>query len=140
MPEPAACPACAGRLFPRELECADCGLRVQTSYRGSEFAALDDDDLHVLRIFIACEGRIRDMETALGVSYPTVKSRLARLRENLGFTDAAAQSAAPADEAAPKEAEVTDKPPDDIGDVLDRLEAGDINYEEAMRLIKRQRK
>ena len=90
-PEPAPqatlrCPACEGRLFPRELECVDCGLHLQASYPRNEFARLDDDALHLLRIFVACEGRIRDMERALGVSYPTVKSRLAGLRETLGFT------------------------------------------------------
>ena len=79
------CPACDGRLFPRELECVDCGLHLQASYPRNEFARLDDDALHLLRIFVACEGRIRDMERALGVSYPTVKSRLAGLRETLGF-------------------------------------------------------
>ena len=76
-PAPGVCPACTGRLYPRELACVDCGLRVSTRYADNEFQNLDADSLHLLRVFIACEGRIRDMERALGVSYPTVKSRLA---------------------------------------------------------------
>ena len=59
------------------LACDACDLRVEARFFGNEFAALSDEDLHFLRIFIHTEGRIRDMESALGVSYPTVKARLA---------------------------------------------------------------
>lgn len=132
-PEPPAkarCPACDGRLFPRELECVDCGLHLRASYPRNEFARLDDDALHLLRIFVACEGRIRDMERALGVSYPTVKSRLANLRETLGF---AAEKPARKEEPAPKPAPPTDTAADTIG----QLERGEIDFEEAMRRLKK---
>ena len=67
-------------MYPKLLRCADCGLEVSTRYAANEFAQLTDEQLHLLRIFVLCEGRIRDMESALGVSYPTVKARLAGLR------------------------------------------------------------
>ena len=120
-PAPGVCPACTGRLYPRELACADCGLRVSTRYVDNEFQNLDADNLHLLRVFIACEGRIRDMERALGVSYPTVKSRLAALRKTVGLSD------------APERAEK----PVRAADVLDRLEAGEIDFDAAMRELKR---
>ena len=135
-PEPAPqatlrCPACEGRLFPRELECADCGLHLQASYPRNEFARLDDDALHLLRIFVACEGRIRDMERALGVSYPTVKSRLAGLRETLGFTR---EENTPEEEAGPS----SDPPkPTETADTIGRLERGEIDFEEAMRQLRK---
>ena len=121
-----ACPACAGRLYPRELACADCGLLVHTRYRANEFVELDDDDLHLLRIFIACEGRIRDMVRALGVSHPTVKTRLAALRATLGFE---APAATPPSPAAPAQ---------ERADILDRLEAGEIDFDAAMAQLKGQ--
>lgn len=124
------CPACEGRLFPRELECADCGLHLQASYPRNEFARLDDDALHLLRIFVACEGRIRDMERALGVSYPTVKSRLANLRETLGF---AAEKAAPKEQPAPKR---EPPKPNTAADTIGQLERGEIDFDEAMRRLK----
>ena len=127
------CPACGGRLFPRELECVDCGLHLQASYPRNEFARLDDDALHLLRIFVACEGRIRDMERALGVSYPTVKSRLAGLRETLGFgQEKASRSKAPQPKPAPKEPPKAKTASDTIG----RLERGEINFDEAMRRLR----
>ena len=124
------CPACEGRLFPRELECVDCGLHLQASYPRNEFARLDDDALHLLRIFVACEGRIRDMERALGVSYPTVKSRLADLRETLGFTT---------DKRAARE-QASTRPegpqPTTTADTIGQLERGEIDFEEAMRRLR----
>ena len=125
------CPACDGRLVPKELACKDCGLVVQTRFAGNEFVGLDDDNLHVLRIFVACEGRIRDMERALGVSYPTVKSRLARLRDVLGVGEA------PAKAEQPRTVDVERPQPERPGDVLDRFEAGEIGFEEALQSIRR---
>lgn len=127
----AVCPACDGRLVPRELACKDCGLVVQTRFAGNEFVGLDDDNLHLLRIFVACEGRIRDMERALGVSYPTVKSRLARLRNALGVDKAPAEPRR-ARTAAANRAD-SERP----AAVLDRLEAGQIDFDEALRSIRR---
>ena len=124
------CPACDGRLVPREMACKDCGLVVQTRFKGNEFVGLDDDSLHVLRIFVACEGRIRDMERALGVSYPTVKSRLAALRNALGVGRAAAET--PRARPTGPRASVGERP----ADVLDRLESGEIDFDEALESIK----
>lgn len=78
------CPACSGVLRPAVLVCDRCQLKVEANFAPNEFASLNGDDLHLLRIFVHCEGRIREMESALGVSYPTIKSRLAELKRKLG--------------------------------------------------------
>ena len=41
---------------------------------------LNSDQLHFLSVFVHCEGKIKDVEKALGVSYPTVKAKLAGLK------------------------------------------------------------
>ena len=131
----AECPACQGRLYPRELRCVDCGLHVKTAYADdNEFAGLADDALHLLRIFVACDGRIRDMESALGVSYPTVKSRLGALKTLLGL-DVEMQTEEPPleEKPAPPKTPARPKTP---AEVLDRLDDGEIDYDEAMRLLK----
>ena len=124
------CPSCDGRLVPRELACKDCGLVVKTQFAGNEFVGLDEDNLHVLRIFVACEGRIRDMERALGVSYPTVKSRLAALRNALGVGPAATETPP----ARRRSRWSSDR--ERAADVLDRLESGEIEFDEALESIK----
>lgn len=103
---------------------------MQASYPRNEFARLDDDALHLLRIFVACEGRIRDMERALGVSYPTVKSRLAGLRETLGF---AADKPSSRKRAPPN----PEPRPNTAADTIGHLERGEIDFEEAMRRLKK---
>ena len=135
------CPACRGRLYPKVLHCADCGLDVTTRYAGNEFADLDADDLHLLRIFVVCEGRIRDMETALGVSYPTVKSRLAALRGRLGLAAdtakvAAADAAASVTSVPPVVAPATTAEVATAREILDQLAGGSTTYDEALSKIR----
>jgi len=133
--EPTPCPACKGRLYPRLLRCADCGLEVTTRYATNEFADLEPDQLHLLRIFVLCEGHIRDMEAALGVSYPTVKARLQVLRARLGLVGDATDKG---DAVPPRSSAESAREPtmNDVGEVLSALEKGSINYDAAMRRIR----
>ena len=125
------CPACQGRLYPKLLRCADCGIEVTTRYATNEFSDLEAEDLHLLRIFVLCEGRIRDMESALGVSYPTVKSRLAALRTRLGLASDASKNRP--EQPRPKE----ERPePASARDILDRLASGGLTYDEALARIR----
>jgi hypothetical protein len=137
------CPACQGPLLPAELHCAHCDLAVRGAFATNEFASLADDDLHFLRIFVLCEGRIRDMESALGVSYPSIKGRLAKLKEAL-----AAASPSPAPPPAPAPLHLASEPPTltpappspaataDSVAVLKDLEAGRISFDQAMARLK----
>ena len=118
------CPSCHGTLIPVRLHCEACGISVSGRFATNEFAALSEDDLHFLRIFVLCEGRIRDMESALGVSYPTIKARLAQLKSTL----AAGRKAASDETPEPRESS--------IAAVLKDLETGHISYDEAMASIR----
>ena len=129
MPDPAehtghqmACPSCRGPLQPIRLHCTPCDLSVDGKFQTSEFANLGADDLHFLRIFIHCEGSIREMESALGLSYPTIKSRLANLKKRLSL-----------------DGEISTPVRDlkTVGDVLTALERGEITHAESLRLIKK---
>jgi hypothetical protein len=122
---------------------------VTTRYAGNEFADLDADDLHLLRIFVVCEGRIRDMEAALGVSYPTVKSRLAALRGRLGLAADAMKAAAAesSDAEVSAQSEPATSASDSVDpsapgadltarDILDQLANGATTYDEALSKIR----
>lgn len=138
------CPACKGPLHPRILECRDCGIKIEAQFEGSEFDNLSPDECHFLRIFISCEGRIRDMESALGVSYPTVKARLTSLKERLGLSaevsGLADETSEPETQAEP--AEDLHKPEDqqvdglNISTLLDSMEKGLVGFDEAMKKLK----
>lgn len=118
------CPACGGVMEPVVLACTGCELRLEGRFVGNEFARLKEEDLHFLRIFVHCEGRIRDMESALGVSYPTIKARLAGLKAALRE-----KSGAKADVGEQKEKGVA-------AEVLKDLETGKISAEDAARALR----
>lgn len=121
-----ACPSCQSMLQPKLLVCPACDIKVEGPFQLNEFATLERDDLHFLRIFVRSEGRIRDMEAALGLSYPTIRARLTALKNKLAGEGEA--------EAAKAEA-----PGPDVSDVLEQLQAGKIPFDEAMKRIKRLR-
>lgn len=139
------CPSCKGTLSLRKLVCHSCDLTLEgpfaprdvsghvsgdvASHRPAatnEFASLPDEDLHLLRIFVHCEGSIREMESALGLSYPTIKARLAKLRESL-------KAAAPAAKPTPQPT----TPLNSVEKVLDALERGEITASESIQHIRR---
>jgi len=119
-----ACPACQTALTPKVLACDGCGIRMEGPFRLNEFATLSPEDLHFLRIFVQAEGRIREMESALGLSYPTIRTRLTALKTRL-----AASAPKPAGPAG-------DTGASDVKSILAQLEKGEISYELAMRKIR----
>ena len=132
------CPSCNGQLYPRTLVCDSCGLKVEGDFVMNEFGSLTPDELHFLRVFIYCEGRIRDMEAALGVSYPTVKGHLASIKEKLNLSGPRFQGTAH-EHGAPQGSQVPleDAPADEV---LEKLESGQISYKDAVKLLKGKKK
>jgi hypothetical protein len=126
------CPSCNGQLYPRVLVCDSCGLKIEGEFVMNEFDSLTPDELHFLRVFIQCEGRIRDMEAALGVSYPTVKGHMASIKEKLHLTG---QRAAVAPGGGQDVAQAPQEVPTAEA-VLDKLESGQLSYKEAVRLLR----
>jgi hypothetical protein len=126
------CPSCNGQLFPRLLVCDSCGLKIEGEFVMNEFDSLTPEELHFLRVFIQCEGRIRDMEAALGVSYPTVKGHMASIKEKLHLSG---QRAAAGPGGAPDAASASQEMPTAEA-VLEKLESGQLSYKEAVRLLR----
>ena len=113
-------------MTPKVLTCESCEISMEGPFRFNEFATLSPEDLHFLRIFIQCEGRVRDMEPALGLSYPTIRSRLTDLKNRLV---GAAGTESPVKAKSEKK--------ETAQEVLAKLEAGDLSFEEAMDQIKK---
>jgi hypothetical protein len=127
-----SCPACQTPLRPTVLGCDTCGIKVEGAFELNEFATLSFDDLHLLRIFVLSEGRIRDMEAPLGLSYPTIRTRLKALRARVAAQappGAPARGTAPAPGARARSGRVDE--------VLERLQAGELSFDQAMALIKK---
>ncbi len=96
----ATCPVCASELAVTRLRCGECGTTIEGEFSVGRFGRLTREQLQVLESFLRSRGNLRDMERELGISYPTVRSRVEQLVQALGFgprdqaePDAAARSA-----------------------------------------------
>ncbi len=81
----ARCPICAETLTVARLECGSCGTRIEGSFALGRFHHLTADQLDFLETFIKARGNFKDVERELGISYPTVRSRLDAMIRALGF-------------------------------------------------------
>lgn len=79
------CPICSAQLKVVRLECASCGTRLEGSFSLGRFHALSPDQLDFLEAFIRARGNFKDLERELGLSYPTVRSRLDAVIRALGY-------------------------------------------------------
>ena len=96
------CPVCAGELAVTRLHCNSCGTTLEGDFSVGRFGRLNRDQLALLESFLRSRGNLREMERELGISYPTVRSRVEALVRALGFGPRA--DADDADEAAPEAA------------------------------------
>lgn len=85
----ARCPICSESLHVVRLECDGCGTSLEGSFTLGRFHALLPDQLEFLETFIRCRGSFKDVERELGISYPTVRSRLDTVIRSLGFASQA---------------------------------------------------
>ncbi len=63
------------------------GISIEGEFRLPPLAKLSYEEQVFVGMFIKCHGSIKDMEQAFGISYPTVKSRLGKIGEKLGFVE-----------------------------------------------------
>src|SRR6185369_16663674 len=81
----ATCPVCANELAVTRLHCRSCGTSLEGEFSVGRFGRLSREQLTLLERFLRSRGNLRDMERELGISYPTVRSRVEALVRALGF-------------------------------------------------------
>ena len=97
-PMPNKCPLCSGEMEVTEIHCTHCDVQMHGQFTIAPYRNLDAEQIRFLETFLRCRGVIRDMEAALGISYPTVRARLDALLVSLGF-DGGPYAEAPASPA-----------------------------------------
>ena len=90
---------------------------------------LSREQLDFVEVFLNARGKIKDVEAALGISYPTVVSRLEQVVAALGAPAPRAGAGAASEPAG-----------DDTDDVLDALARGAISADEAAARIRTRHK
>ena len=91
------------------------GVALEGSFELPQLARLSVEDQVFVTAFVISHGSIKEMERVFGVSYPTIKSRLNRIAGSLQFVDT---------NPLPSRAEI-----------LEQLNRGDIEPDEAVRLL-----
>lgn len=112
------CPVCNNELTVARLKCDSCDTVIENNFRLSKFDYLSDEELYFTETFIRCRGNIKEVEKELGISYPTVRSKLDTVIKKLGY-----------------EAE-TDAQTAKRDEILKALENGEITAEQAIAQLK----
>ena len=80
------CPACGGADFVLEkIRCIECGTAVEGSFKAGKLGSLPVEHQDFIEVFVRCRGNIKDVEKVLGISYLTVRGKLDRVVQALGY-------------------------------------------------------
>lgn len=120
---PRNCPICDGEMMITRLYCPDCDVKLEGRFNFGGLGGLNQEQIAFVETFVACEGKITRVQKALGISYPTVRSRLEEAIVAMGYEVGGEDEEEPViDEAVRKQ-------------VLDDLAAGRISSEDAVSLL-----
>lgn len=84
---PAQCPVCGESMVVTKLRCSHCGTELSGEFSPCRFCRLEEKHLQFVETFLRCRGSIKEVERALGVSYPTVKNMLDAALSALGLDE-----------------------------------------------------
>ena len=112
------CPVCSKEMKITKLKCNNCSTIIENDFSFSKFEKLSKEQLNFVEVFLDCRGNIKDVEKELGISYPTVRSKLDEVNNALGLSNKKENSK-------------------DKKKIMDMLESGEIYSEEAIRLLRK---
>jgi hypothetical protein len=140
---PERCPFCSTPVTTvKQYTCNSCGTIFDGQFALRDVAhpltRLSGEQLDFVLAFVRCEGKINRLEAELGVSYPTVRSRLNEVVTVLGGEPRGEAETIAAD-TEPSPAPSADGPGSALRtrkEILDNLAAGKLSPEEAMKLLR----
>src|SRR5438034_11088695 len=110
------CPYCGSAMTVTRMTCSHCKASVDAAFPMSRLASLPVEHQRFIEMFVLAGGNLKEIAEQVGVSYPTIRSRLDKvidaLRAEIGKTRRVQ------------------------GNVLDAVEPGKTNAEVAAKLIK----
>jgi hypothetical protein len=104
-----------------KIYCRDCDTTIEGRFSVGAFAQLSAKQLAFIETFVRCEGKIKHMEKEMKLSYPTIRSRLHEVIRAMGHE--------------PGQEEDSGLSENERRQVLEDLDAGKINYDEALQLL-----
>ena len=110
------CPNCGEKMRIQQMKCEGCSLSLEGSVTLPRLARLEPEDREFIEVFVLSRGSIKEVEKVLGISYPTVRSKLNKVIDKLGMMNEEDQNR-----------RMT---------ILDKLEKGEITAAQAVNLLK----
>src|SRR5438094_10625691 len=110
------CPYCGGAMAVTRMTCAHCSVCVEAAFAMSRLGTLPVEHQRFIEMFVLAGGNLKEIAEQVGVSYPTIRSRLDKVIDALRAEIAKTRRV--------------------HGTLLDAVEPGKTNAEEAAKLIK----
>ncbi len=112
------CPLCGGETYVTRYQCSQCQSTIEGEFSLNRFSKLSQEQLEIVSLFLINRGNMKEMEKALGISYPTVRNKLDDIVLALGYKTK------------------KDNQGPDREEILRRLAAKEISTDEAVELLK----
>lgn len=78
------CPICKGKLKVKQVKCCSCQMSMEGDFFTSPLLNLPASHQEFIEMFVLSSGSLKEMSSKLGISYPTVRSRLDEIIAALG--------------------------------------------------------
>lgn len=114
------CPYCNGDLKITECKCEKCNTTIRGNFHLNKINSLTPEQLEFAVTFLINRGNLKELEGIYNLSYPTLRNRLNAIASQLSGT------------------KIEDK--EDVKDTLNRLNNGEISFEDALKAIKSDKK
>ena len=124
---PSQCPICGGEVVVTQISCRDCDTTIDGRFSSRTFSQLTPEQMDFVETFVRLEGKITHMEKELGFSYPTIRKLLHDVIRALGYEPGG-------------EEEISELSEEERQSILEDLDTGKINYEDAMKQLKNKEK
>ena len=111
-----ACPYCESAMAVTRMTCDHCSVSIDATFPMSRLASLPVEHQRFIEMFVLAGGNLKEIAGQVGVSYPTIRSRLDMVIESLRGEIAKTQRVR--------------------GTVLDAVSPDKSNAEQAAKLIK----
>jgi len=96
------------------LSCDHCGTEVHGNFESSGLQRLAAEQLDFVEVFVRCRGNLKEVERELHLSYPTIRTRLDQVVQDMGYGLPIVQTN------------------QNAADILDALSTGDLTFDEAL--------
>ena len=77
------CPFCNDKVRIKKVECCKCGINFEGEFYTSPVMSLSEEDQSFVELFVLNSGSLKEMAKLLGITYPTVRSKLDQIISNI---------------------------------------------------------